>query len=118
MSYLAAAIGPGGSAFSTVVGLIGLVAGVAGLLLVRRGDPVALPVGIHSVVLVALTLTIGRVYWGYASGPLLATYLPAAVVAVASRLASGRGDVTPALYSRSATRRRSGTEGSIPPANR
>lgn len=97
LSYLAAAIGPGGSSFSTVVGIIGLVLGVAGLYRVRRGDPLALPVAIHSVVLVALTLTIGRVYWGYVSGPLLAAYLPVMIarpVTVVRGLKSTEGTPT------------------------
>lgn len=76
-AYLASAIGPGTPPLGLLIGLLGIAFGTIGFIRLRHTDPVARAVGIHSLVLLVLTLTIGRVYWSYVSGPLFAAFVPA-----------------------------------------
>jgi hypothetical protein len=78
LNFLLSAVSPGDSPFGWMIGLLLLVAGTKGLLNVRKIDPIAPVVAGHLLLMVPLTLVLGRVYWGFTFVPLLAIYAPAA----------------------------------------
>lgn len=78
VTYFVSALSPSDKPLGWLIGLLTVGLGALGLWR-RRRDPIAPAAACHALTLIVLTLTLGRAYWGFAYGPLLAAFAPAAL---------------------------------------
>lgn len=79
LRFVLSAISPGDGLFSWAVGIVLVLLGVVGLTRVLKTDSIAPVVAGHVIVMLPITLILGRVYWGFTFVPLLAIYAPGAL---------------------------------------
>ncbi len=76
-TFVFSAISPGVGWLSWTLGVAIVVFGAFGLARVIKSDPIAPLVAAHVMLMLPVTLVLGRVYWGYTFVPLLALYVAA-----------------------------------------
>lgn len=77
-SYFLSALSPSDRPLGWSIGMVTIVGGAVGLYFARRHPASALAT-LHCGGLAVVTLLLGRAYWGFTFGPLLAAFAPAAL---------------------------------------